>query len=303
MQIDYKGVEALAAVVQSGDFESAAQKLHITQSAVSQRIKSLESRVGHTLLVRSSPPQPTPAGSTVLKFAQQLEQLEYTLVKELRPGEQQGWVRLAIAVNADSLATWLVRRWLADWCLEHRVLLELKVDDQEQTHHLLQNGSVTGCISGLETPPQGCRSFPLGSNPYLCVASPDYIARWFEGKVTAEKLSEAPLVRFNNKDLLQHQFLSRHFHLDSSRIPTHTVPSSEGFVDWLRLGMGWGMAPSAQVKPWLENGELQELAPGLYLAVPLYWHLWGLDTPLTQSLTTALTQAASSYDITHQDAE
>lgn len=293
MNIDYKGIQAFAAVVQLGGFERAAQTLHITQSAISQRIKHLESRFGHTLLVRSSPPKATPAGATVLKFSQQLEQLENSLTEELQPQEQQGWVRMAIAVNADTLSTWLLQDLLATWCRDNRVLLELKIDDQEQTHHLLQNGSVIGCISGLEAPPQGCRSYTLGFSRYLCVASPDYKKQWFGKNVSKDKLQLAPLTRFNNKDLLQHQFLAKYFDLDASQLPMHTVPSSEGFVEWIRLGMGWGMAPALQVKPWIDKGEIVELTPGKSLKVKLFWHLWGMDTKLTRSLTVALKDAAS----------
>ena len=43
--LDYAGLEALAAVVREGSFERAAHKLHVTPSAVSQRIKQLEERI------------------------------------------------------------------------------------------------------------------------------------------------------------------------------------------------------------------------------------------------------------------
>ena len=52
----------LAAVVASGSLDAAAAELQVTPSAVSQRLKTLESQLGRVLLVRSKPVQPTAAG-------------------------------------------------------------------------------------------------------------------------------------------------------------------------------------------------------------------------------------------------
>ncbi len=290
--LDPKGLQALSAVIRFGSFERAAEHLFITQSAVSQRLKLLEERIGHTLLLRSSPPRPTPAGASVLKYTQQLEQLEQSLYSELQPQQRQGWIHMALAVNADTLATWLLKDCLCGWCRQQKVILELKVDDQDQTHRLLQNGSVIGCISALETPPQGCRSFALGFSPYLCVASPQFKKRWFSTASLKDGFSRAPATRFNSKDFLQHQFLAKYFALDADQLAMHTMPSSEGFVEWLSLGMGWGMAPRSQVQSDIDSVRLVELTPGKRLKVKLYWHLWGLDTQLTQSLTHAIQTAA-----------
>ncbi len=289
---DPKGLQALSAVLQCGSFEKAANQLCITQSAVSQRIKQLESRTGHTLLLRSSPPRATPAGASVLKYVQQLEQLEQALYADLQPNEQKGWSRLSIAVNADTLVTWLLKDCLSTWAAQENVLLDLKIDDQDQTHHLLQNGSVTGCISARQAPPQGCRSYALGTSRYICVASPEFRQKWFSTKVGKANFERAPLVRFNEKDLLQHQFLMRHFKLDADQLAMHMLPSSDGFVEWVKLGMAWGMVPISQVVNELKTGELIELTPGNAIDVKLYWHLWGLDTALTLSLTEALKKAA-----------
>ncbi|MCB1756126.1 MAG: LysR family transcriptional regulator ArgP [Gammaproteobacteria bacterium] len=293
--IDSNGIQALTAVIRSGSFENAAKQLFLTRSAISQRIKLLEEKVGHTLLIRSSPPRPTPAGASVLKYAQQLDLLERTLLEELQPRKTQDWIRVAIAVNADTLATWFLSRELADWCRRNRVLLQIEVDDQEQTHRLLQNGSVTGCISALQTPPQGCRSVDLGVSRYLCVASPDFKRRWFGKRVDKRGFGKAPALRFNDRDFLQHQFLARYFELDADGLAFHTLPSSEGYLEWLKLGMAWGMTPRSQAQAHLDRGELVELTPNKTIEVRLFWHLWGLDTPVTESLTAALRRAAADH--------
>ncbi|WP_271272959.1 LysR family transcriptional regulator ArgP [Aliamphritea hakodatensis] len=283
--IDNKGLSAFVAVIQQRNFEKAAQQLFITQSAVSQRLKLLEEQLGQTLLIRTPEIAPTRAGQALLKYAQNLQQLEHALQHELEPRREQSWVQLSIGTNADTLATWLPRA-LAPWCQQHKVLLQLHVDDQDQTHHLLHSGEVMGCISSLDKPANGCVSTPMGSIEYHCVASPDFHRHYFSGDISAEQFKKAPVVCFNPKDALQHQYLKTYFQLDADQLSRHQVPSSEGFLEWIRLGMGWGMAPKAQVKQLLLNGELTELTPGKTVTVPLYWHQWRVSSGLTDALRT-----------------
>ena len=73
---DYRTLQALDAVIRERGFERAAQKLCITQSAVSQRIKQLENMFGQPLLVRTVPPRPTEQGQKLLALLRQVELLE-----------------------------------------------------------------------------------------------------------------------------------------------------------------------------------------------------------------------------------
>ena len=57
--LDTAALDCLAALADDGSFERAAQRLSITQSAVSQRLRSLEAQVGQLLVVRARPQDPT----------------------------------------------------------------------------------------------------------------------------------------------------------------------------------------------------------------------------------------------------
>ena len=108
---DTDALECLAAIVEEGGFERAAVRLSITQSAVSQRLRALEAQVGTVLLVRSRPVKPTSAGRLLIKHAMQMRLLRADLetdLHELTPGSSSDKEeeRVAIAINADSIATW-----------------------------------------------------------------------------------------------------------------------------------------------------------------------------------------------------
>ena len=105
--LDPAALDCLAALADEQGFERAAQRLSITQSAVSQRLRTLEAQVGQPLVVRSRPLRLTEAGKVLLRFARQLQALRVDVAREL--GERVApQSRLAIAVNADSLATWVL---------------------------------------------------------------------------------------------------------------------------------------------------------------------------------------------------
>lgn len=103
-------VRTLLAVVDEGTFDAAAAVLHVTPSAVSQRVKALEQRTGRVLLVRTKPVRPTESGEVVVRFARQLARLERDARAELgmSGASEPTWV--TVAVNADSLSTWFLGR-------------------------------------------------------------------------------------------------------------------------------------------------------------------------------------------------
>lgn len=300
MQLDSRQLAAFAAVLREGSFDAAARALHVTPSAVSQRIKGLEERLGRVLIRRGSPCLATEAGESLQRHAQQLQLLE---AQALAPFGLAGPARaargaaaptplpLAVAVNADSLATWFVPA-LAALRETHDVCLDLHVEDQDHSSELLRQGRVLAAVSAEPVPVQGCRVQPLGRMRYLAVASPAFMRRHFAEGLTEAALARAPCNVFNQKDQLQARFLRR---LSRRRLvpPQHRVPGTHGFIHAAVQGLGWGMNPDVLVGPLLERGELVELVPGEALDVALYWQHWSLEAEVLRALTAAVVAAAA----------
>ncbi|WP_394805141.1 LysR family transcriptional regulator ArgP [Metapseudomonas otitidis] len=290
---DYKLLAALAAVVEQGGFERAAQVLGLSQSAVSQRVKLLEARVGQPVLVRAAPPAPTEIGTRLLNHVQQVRLLERDLQAQV-PALDEGGLpeRLRIAINADSLATWWAPA-VADYCSSHHVLMDLVVEDQEVGLKRMRAGEVAGCICAAERPVAGARSLALGAMRYRALASPGFVARHFSRGVTAEALLNAPSIVYGPDDQLQHRYLAA-LGIQGA-FPHHLCPSSEGFVRLTQAGLGWGLVPEHQVEGELARGELVELIPQRPIDVPLYWHHWRHGGELLASLTDHLAWAGGRW--------
>ena len=290
---DYKLLSALAAVVEQAGFERAAQVLGLSQSAVSQRIKLLEARIGQPVLIRATPPTPTEIGRRLLNHVQQVRLLERDLQRAV-PALDEGRApeRLRIALNADSLATWWAEA-VGDFCAEYQLLTELVVEDQDVGLKRMRAGEVAACVCGSERPVAGARSLLLGAMRYRALASPAFIARHFPDGVSPQALARSPALVFGPDDFLQHRYLAS-LGMEGG-FEHHLCPSSEGFIRMTEAGMGWGLVPELQVREQLASGRLRELFTDHCIDVPLYWHHWRNGGQLLTRLTDHLANAAGQW--------
>jgi LysR family transcriptional regulator (chromosome initiation inhibitor) len=281
VDLDLSQLRALEATVAAGTLDGAARALHVTPSAISQRLKALETATGRVLLVRSKPVRVTESGQAVLRLARQVALLAADAAREL-VGEER--ITLPIAVNADSMATWVLPA-LAP--LAGELAFELHREDQEHTAALLRDGRVMAAVTADAEPVPGCTVTRLGGMRYRPMATAAVVDRWFPDGVTAAALARAPVVVFDRDDDLQHRYL-RQRGVDPAAPPLHLVPASADYVSAVRLGFGWGMVP-AQQEP---AGELVALDPDGAVDVVLYWQQWKLRTPSLDRVADAVLAAA-----------
>lgn len=286
--LDPDHLAALAAVHRRGSFDLAAAQLGVTPSAISQRIKALEERVGTLLVIRGQPNRATDAGLRLIRHHDDVALLEAALAEDL-PRVSEGPPAIRIAVNADSLATWFLPALAA----APGPMWDLVIDDQDWSEAWLRRGEVAAAVTGSAGPVQGCDTVALGALRYHATCSPAFAARWFTEGVTADTLSRAPAMVFSDKDRLQRDWIIAR---TGRRLapPFHRIASSEGFVTAALLGLGWGMNPEPLVAAHLAAGRLVELVPDTPLDVPLYWQAARLAAPALAPLTRAIRTAAGA---------
>ena len=282
---------ALVAIVERGTFEAAARQLHVTPSAVSQRIRGLESMAGQVLVRRSSPCAATPAGERLLRLARQTSLL-YDEAADALDAAARGPVELPVAVNADSLDTWFrgVLSAVGEW---EGVALRLHVEDQAYSADLLRRGDVLGAVTSDPVAVQGCVVEPLGTLRYRPAAAPAFAERWRRGR--GYDWARMPTVVFNEKDAVQHDVLAARG-VEPPPV-VHRVPTSADFHEAVRLGLGWAAIPEPQLDPDLESGRLVLLSTRTHVDVLLHWQRWRLDSPLLARLTDTVRAAARVFGV------
>ncbi|MFD8150862.1 LysR family transcriptional regulator ArgP [Streptomyces sp. NPDC059720] len=285
-------VRTLLAVVDEGTFDAAAAALHVTPSAVSQRVKALEQRTGRVLLLRTKPVRPTESGEVLVRLARQVARLEHDAYAELGLSGGGEPTRISVAVNADSLATWFLPV-LTRVPPEARLCFELRREDEDHTAALLREGVVMAAVTSSPDAVPGCSVRALGRMRYLPVAAPDFAARHLRAPL-ARALAEVPVVVFDRRDDFQDGFVRR---LTAGRSGASAlrqyVPTSEGFAEAVAAGLGWGLVPEAQAEPLLREGRLVGIAPDRAVDVPLYWQQWKLDSPALARVARTVTAVAA----------
>jgi LysR family transcriptional regulator, chromosome initiation inhibitor len=287
MDLDLAQLQALDATVRGGTLEAAARALHVTPSAISQRLRALEIATGRILLVRTKPVQVTESGQAVLRLARQVDLLTADVARELGGDPAPERVpTLPIAVNADSMSTWVLPA-LAP--LAGDFSFDLYREDQQHTSALLRAGTVMAAVTADAEPVPGCTSTRLGGMRYRPMAAPGFARRWFPDGPTPEALARAPVVVFDRKDDLQHRYLRAR--AGDAAPPLHYVPASADFVRAITLALGWGMVPDLQART--APAELADLDPAGTVDVVLYWQQWRLRSASLDRVREAVLAAAA----------
>lgn len=286
MRIPQDLAHTLAVTVELGSLDAAAAELHLTQSAVTQRLQTLERLAGQVLLVRSRPVHATPAGEVVIRLARQIAHLDEEAAQSLGIATHQR-PSIAIGVNSDSLSTWFLPP-LARLSASHDVTFDIHRDDEDRTADLLADGTVVAAVTTRSAPVPGCTVTALGEVMYSAVCSVSFAARWFPDGVTDASLAVAPMIEMDAYDTLQSAYLDKRG-VDTAAPPRHRVPGAGDLVRAIDLGMGWAVLPGLQ-RGWL--GDAVDMG-GPVVRVPLYWQQWRVHSDLLSHVATEIAAEAS----------
>ena len=289
--LDYKGIEALYTVHELQSFETAAKKLHLTQSAVSQRIKGLETHYGQPVLIRTLPYKPTELGLQLIGHFKRLSLIEEDLNKQL--GKNKTSARISIALNRDSLETWFLDVIKEKDSFSH-ITLDIIADDQELTLDYLKNGLVSACISTSDKEIIGGKVHFLGTMEYVLVASPNFIKKHFSKGISKQTLRLAPALKFDKNDNLHERYLEKFFHMKGEDLSYQIIPSVKGFKQFVKLGYGYALIPKIDIVEELEKKQLVQICQDKSWKIPLYWHSWTVQSAIYQKFNTDIIRHATN---------
>ncbi|MEM9795600.1 MAG: ArgP/LysG family DNA-binding transcriptional regulator [Pseudomonadota bacterium] len=275
----------LDAVCETGSFELAAARVHVTPSAVSQRMRALSEAAGGAVFERLQPATPTALGRRLLRHAREVGALEAGLAADLgRDGDRPV---VAIALNADSLETWVV----PGLATVPGFRFDVTIADQDHSADLLRRGEVSAALTAEADPLPGCDAHRLGALAYRAVCTPDFAARYFPDGPDAAALATAPMLQFNLQDGLQHRWI-RTVTGQALHPPTHRIAATSPLQHALRAGLGWGVNPAVMMEADLASGRLVALAPEVTLETTLSWQIGRAMAGPLAPLTRAIRKAA-----------
>jgi len=290
-------LRALEAIAATGTFDAAARALGVTPSAVSQRMRALESAVGQVLVRRGRPAELTPPGRVLVRHARHLALQQADVLAELglagggtgADGRTAPLPEITLVVSGDALTTWALPALVeaSAWAR-----LEVLREDEEHSIGLLRDGTAVAAVSSVAEAVPGCRSTLLGSMRYRPMASPRFVARWFPDGPTPAALAAAPVLAFDHKDDLQERYLRARADGAAPGPPRHYVPASHEFLRAIEHGMAWGMLPDLQSAAGERAGRLVGFDDASAVDVPQHWQQWRLHSASLDRLAAAVARAA-----------
>lgn len=233
--MDEKDFELLRVLGESKNITKAAEKLFITQSALSKRIKGIEQELGVELLLRSHQGiRFTPSGEKVLSYSQaaarEMEQMRIQL--DAMQGEVCGTLNAGVSIN---YALYRLPEIMADYHRTYpKVKLQITTGQSRHLYRQMLEGSLDVAIIRGEFPWDGMR-FLLGQENISVICTKEYAGRplgeyLYIGRKTDPTL-EAMTLRWMNENNLGGQ--------DAG----FCVDSITTCVEMVKRGLGWSILP------------------------------------------------------------
>lgn len=277
--IDLRSLEVFYWVVKLGGFGRAAERLHMTQPAVSGRISQIESRFGVRLLDRAPHrvPTPTPKGMEVYAQAERMLALRADLAATLcAPDRQSGILRLGVAETmVHTLLGRLIQRLRE---LYPGITPEITVDISPNLQAMLLGGEVDlALLLGPATDPR-VRNVSLGEQAMVWIASPALPLG--DGQSSLADLAHWPILSYPRHTQPHTQLAALFSRPDLPPARIFACSSLAAIIRMAMDGIGIGALPRAVAATELADGRLRLLDVAHTLA-PLSFTASHLATPVS----------------------
>jgi DNA-binding transcriptional LysR family regulator len=238
---DIRDAEILCEIVRAGGFRAAAERLNLTQSAVSARIARIEDRLDLTLFDRAGRGvRLTLQGRAFLEQAERLVAMRNAIVAGLAPGADfAGTLRIGTAET-------VVHTWLPAMLTGLRetlpgLRLELSVDTSPELARRLAAREIDVAVMMRGLVPARALRWPAFDCPLAWYAAPGYPVP--RGPLTPADLVRLPLITFA-RGTLPHAELERRLPADALPAPLiHACASLSTTLHLARAGFGVGLLP------------------------------------------------------------
>lgn len=196
--MDLRQLEALRTIAETGSFASAAERLRLTQPALSHQIRNLEEELGDILLIRARPKvYASPAGEIVLSCATRIFS-EINTIREHFPKRRGGAALSTIRVAATNLGIVYIFGDMCEAFIARNPRVELifrATETPDEAIHRVLDGSADVAFGPLPYEHSQLTAMTLGvtEHTFIVAANHPLAATKF---VTLEEIKRWPFVRF-----------------------------------------------------------------------------------------------------------
>jgi LysR family transcriptional regulator, chromosome initiation inhibitor len=248
-------LSAFEAIVKQGTVHAAAQSIHLTQTAVTQRIKMLEQKLGITLFIRSRRGMTlTSEGEALHRYCQQVAELSGQLKADLHGLGTKNDIRIRIAAPTSIMRSRIIPNCLPIMKKFPGMKVSFIIDDANHLHYRLKSGEAEFVILSPEQIFDEVRSKPLRSEKYVMLCSSAWKTRTLRNII-----EEEPIIDFEEDDCMTFNYLKAYHLFNYAKKARHFVNNTESLAYLISAGIGYGVLTEEFAKSYLARGELMIL--------------------------------------------
>jgi LysR family transcriptional regulator, regulator for metE and metH len=254
--IDLADLKLIKHIVEEGSMVNATQKMFLSQSALSHKLRELESAVGLKVFKRQSKKLIlTEAGEVLLKYANKIGPEFDELEKDLLLLTTSKTERIRISTECYTTYSWLpgiIRDFKKS---NPSAIIEVKAEATRRPLHFLDEGKLDIAITG-QKPPSGTNYVVdfLFEDEFCVVVSG---ASPLAGKVTVEDFANADLLLYD-KDSNHSLVMAKYINQEGIRFKSiHTMQLTEAILEMVAADLAISIMPSWIVTPYVKTKKLK----------------------------------------------
>ncbi len=270
-------LEAFLALAQTRNFTKAAEKIHVTQSALSQRILNLEGELATTLFIRDrAGVQLTEVATELLRYCQMKEKLEADFLSRLQAQTQNELTGVVRISGFSSVMNSVVLASLADLFSDNaRLGLESSTREMNELPDLLKKGVTDFIVLDHKLDREELVAVDLGEERNVLVEKKGYKG----GDVFLDHDE-------NDLTTLRYLKLAKR---KSARIERRYLDDIHGLLEGVKLGLGRAVVPMHLIR---KADGIRVIDPEVILKIPVILHYY--QQPYYSKLHQSVTQALES---------
>ena len=248
---------AFEAIVKHGTVHAAAATIHLTQTAVTQRIKALEKKLGTTLFIRSRRGMAlTHEGEALHRYCQQIWELNGQFMADIHGLGTSNEIRVRIAAPTSIMRSRIIPNCSPLIETFPGMRMSFIIDDANNIHHRLKSGEAEFVILSPEHIFDEAESKTLQSEYYVLLCS----SKW-KNRALRNIIEEERIIDYDD-DRMTFNYLKTYQLFDDAKKERHFVNNTESLAYLITEGIGYGVLTKEFSKPYIDRGDLIVLNDG-----------------------------------------
>jgi len=265
MSLLSQNLQAFVSIVRQGTVHGAANELGLTQTGITQRIRSLEKELEATLFLRSRKGMKlTREGEALLRYCRGTEDLEGETYSQIKGAGKDREVKVTIVGPTSIMNSRIIPSCLDLYTKWPNLILNFIIDDSSVDRiNMVRGAQATIAVVPPETVPNEMDSKLLKPDRYILVGSP----KW-KGRKIIDILKNERVIDFDERDPTTLNYLKKHKLVSNLKKTRIFVNSNESIIQMFSKGIGFGTLTQEIAKSFIETNKLIQLNGGSVMDDP-----------------------------------